>query len=62
MNVVLDQEDIFKPLLSEYLTLLSYSRKCWQKEACLGFQQRWLMPLLLFLYTPTYLLLQFWVW
>jgi len=25
---VLDEEGIFKPLLSEFLTLLSYSRKC----------------------------------
>jgi len=30
-NMVLDKEEIFKPLLSEYLTILSYSSMCQQE-------------------------------
>ncbi|XP_048782654.1 LOW QUALITY PROTEIN: uncharacterized protein LOC125684490 [Lagopus muta] len=57
-NVVLDQQDIFKPLRSDYLTILSYSMNCCQEEAILGFMSTCLMSQLPFL-IPTYLCLHF---
>jgi len=47
-----DKGGIFRPLLSEYLTILNYSSKCWQEEGSLAFLKAWLMSLLLFLHLP----------
>jgi len=52
---VLDEEGIFKPLLSEYLTILSYSRRYLGDGASLDFLNISLMSFLLFLYLHTYL-------